>query len=344
MTDAARDGADPEEATSAPPSVSALLGPPPRIAGNRLDWALGAVLLTILALLAIPGEALLGPYIAGLVMKAMILALAAISLDILIGQAGLVSLGHAAFIGLGAYVTGISLEEGLYDATTILALTVAASALFALVTGAISLRTSGVYFIMITLAFGQMLFFAASSLSQYGGDDGLTLWSTSELFGTGILQDDTGLFRVTLTALAGGWLFAGLLAGSRFGRVLRAAREAPIRTETLGFEIFRYRLAAYVIAGVIGGVAGFLLAHQAEFVSPAAAAWQRSGDLIIMVLIGGMGTRSGALLGALAFVALEEGLSLVLHEWRLIFGPLLVLLVLFARGGLVAALARLTHR
>ncbi|MEM8624835.1 MAG: branched-chain amino acid ABC transporter permease, partial [Pseudomonadota bacterium] len=154
MTDAARDGAAPEEATSAPPSVSALLGPPPRIAGSRLDWTLGAVLLTILALLALPGEALLGPYIAGLVMKAMILALAAISLDILIGQAGLVSLGHAAFIGLGAYVTGISLEEGLYDATTILALTVAASALFALVTGAISLRTSGVYFIMITLAFG----------------------------------------------------------------------------------------------------------------------------------------------------------------------------------------------
>ncbi|MEO1274416.1 MAG: branched-chain amino acid ABC transporter permease, partial [Pseudomonadota bacterium] len=183
-----------------------------------------------------------------------------------------------------------------------------------------------------------------SSLSQYGGDDGLTLWSTSELFGTGLLQDDTGLFVVILSTLVLAWAFAGLMSASRFGRVLRAAKEAPVRTETLGFEIFRFRLAAYVIAGVIAGIAGFLLAHQAEFVSPAAAAWQRSGDLIIMVLIGGLGTRSGPLLGALLFVALEEGLSLVLHEWRLVFGPLLVLLVLFARGGVMGALLRLVAR
>ncbi|MEL6766348.1 MAG: branched-chain amino acid ABC transporter permease [Pseudomonadota bacterium] len=327
-------------------SVAAGIAAPPATGARRsqVDWLTGGALLAGLALLGLAGDDLVGPYIAGLAMKAMILAIAAISLDILIGQAGLVSLGHAAFIGLGAYVTGISLEEGLYDSATILGLVIAASALFALVTGAISLRTSGVYFIMITLAFGQMLFFAASSLSQYGGDDGLTLWSTSELFGTGLLQDDTGLFAVILATLALVWGFAGLMSAARFGRVLRAAKEAPVRTETLGFEIFRFRLAAYVIAGVIAGIAGFLLAHQAEFVSPAAAAWQRSGDLIIMVLIGGLGTRSGPLLGALLFVALEEGLSLVLHEWRLLFGPLLVLLVLFARGGLMGALLRLTAR
>ncbi|MEO1724181.1 MAG: branched-chain amino acid ABC transporter permease [Pseudomonadota bacterium] len=327
-------------------TVTAGMAPPVGVGARRaqIDWLTGAALLAALALLGVAGDDLVGPYIAGLAMKAMILAIAAISLDILIGQAGLVSLGHAAFIGLGAYVTGISLEEGIYDSATILALAIAASAVFALVTGAISLRTSGVYFIMITLAFGQMLFFAASSLSQYGGDDGLTLWSTSELFGTGLLQDDTSLFVVILAFLALTWGFAGLMAASRFGRVLRAAKEAPVRTETLGFEIFRFRLAAYVIAGVIGGIAGFLLAHQAEFVSPAAAAWQRSGDLIIMVLIGGLGTRSGPLLGALLFVALEEGLSLVLHEWRLLFGPLLVFLVLFARGGVMGALLRLTTR
>ncbi|MEO0957022.1 MAG: branched-chain amino acid ABC transporter permease [Pseudomonadota bacterium] len=327
-------------------TVTAGMAPPVGVGARRaqIDWLTGAALIAALALLGVAGDDLVGPYIAGLAMKAMILAVAAISLDILIGQAGLVSLGHAAFIGLGAYVTGISLEEGIYDSATILALAIAASAVFALVTGAISLRTSGVYFIMITLAFGQMLFFAASSLSQYGGDDGLTLWSTSELFGTGLLQDDTSLFVVILAVLALTWGFAGLMAASRFGRVLRAAKEAPVRTETLGFEIFRFRLAAYVIAGVIAGIAGFLLAHQAEFVSPAAAAWQRSGDLIIMVLIGGLGTRSGPLLGALLFVALEEGLSLVLHEWRLLFGPLLVFLVLFARGGVMGALLRLTTR
>ncbi|MEM6355037.1 MAG: branched-chain amino acid ABC transporter permease [Pseudomonadota bacterium] len=326
--------------------MAAGMAPPVGVGARRaqIDWLTGAALIAALTLLGMAGDALVGPYIAGLAMKAMILAIAAISLEILIGQAGLVSLGHAAFIGLGAYVTGISLEEGIYDSATILALTIAASAVFALVTGAISLRTSGVYFIMITLAFGQMLFFAASSLSQYGGDDGLTLWSTSELFGTGLLQDDTSLFGVILAVLALTWGFAGLMAASRFGRVLRAAKEAPVRTETLGFEIFRFRLAAYVIAGVIAGIAGFLLAHQAEFVSPAAAAWQRSGDLIIMVLIGGLGTRSGPLLGALLFVALEEGLSLILHEWRLIFGPLLVLLVLFARGGVMGAFLRLTTR
>ncbi|MEL7138848.1 MAG: branched-chain amino acid ABC transporter permease [Pseudomonadota bacterium] len=327
-------------------TVAAGMAPPVGVGARRaqIDWLTGAALIAALALLGVAGDDLVGPYIAGLAMKAMILAVAAISLDILIGQAGLVSLGHAAFIGLGAYVTGISLEEGIYDSATILALAIAASAVFALVTGAISLRTSGVYFIMITLAFGQMLFFAASSLSQYGGDDGLTLWSTSELFGTGLLQDDTSLFVVILAVLALTWGFAGLMAASRFGRVLRAAKEAPVRTETLGFEIFRFRLAAYVIAGVIAGIAGFLLAHQAEFVSPAAAAWQRSGDLIIMVLIGGLGTRSGPLLGALLFVALEEGLSLVLHEWRLLFGPLLVFLVLFARGGVMGAFLRLTTR
>ncbi|MEM7497917.1 MAG: branched-chain amino acid ABC transporter permease [Pseudomonadota bacterium] len=328
--------------------MTAVLGaaPPVDLRARRaqVDWLTGGALIGLLALLGLIGEDLLGAYVTGLAMKAMILAIAAISLDILIGQAGLVSLGHAAFIGLGAYVTGISLEEGLHDSATILGLAIVVSAFFALVTGAISLRTSGVYFIMITLAFGQMLFFAASSLSQYGGDDGLTLWSTSELFGTRLLQEDAGLFAAILVVLAVAWVFAGLMAGARFGRVLRAAKEAPIRTETLGFEIYRFRLAAYVIAGVIAGIAGFLLAHQAEFVSPATAAWQRSGDLIIMVLIGGLGTRSGPLLGALLFVALEEGLSLVLHEWRLLFGPFLVLLVLFARGGIMGALLRAVAR
>ncbi|MEL6292598.1 MAG: branched-chain amino acid ABC transporter permease, partial [Pseudomonadota bacterium] len=177
---------------------------------------------TLFAALAAGGLITGDAYLASLLTKAMILALAAISLDLLIGRAGLVSFGHAAFLGLGAYTAGIAIEEGVEETLTILALTVAVSAGFAAITGAIALRTAGVYFIMITLAFGQMLFFAASALSQYGGDDGLTLWSTSTLLGTGVMQSDGGLFLVILAMLALGWLVAGRLAASRFGRVLAA--------------------------------------------------------------------------------------------------------------------------
>ena len=272
-----------------------------------------------------------GSYLTSLAMRAMILGLAAVSLDLLIGHGGLVSFGHAAFLGIGSYVTGIAITEGTTDLPTILAITVAVAALFALITGAISLRTSGVAFIMITLAFGQMVFFTLSALSDYGGDDGLTLWERAAAF-----ESDTVLYFSILGALAASWFVVARIVGSRFGRVLRAAKQNETRTETMGFDTFRIRLTAYVIAGVIAAVAGVLLANQAEFVSPASAAWQRSGDLIIVVVLGGMGTRSGAVLGALAFVALEEGLSSLTHDWRLIFGPLLILIVLYAKGGLAS--------
>jgi branched-chain amino acid transport system permease protein len=298
-----------------------------------------------LTLAAVPLMGFLGPegFILPLVTRMMILALAAIALDFILGFGGLISFGHAAFIGIGAYVTGIMVTEGQTDAVTILAAVLAVSAVFALVTGIICLRTAGVYFIMITLAFGQMAFFAASSLSAYGGDDGLTLWDSASLFGTGWLADDYGLFYVTLAVLVAGFALVQTIVGSRFGRVLRAAKENDRRTASLGFDVPRIRLAAYVIAGMIAGVAGFLLACQAEFVSPAAMAWQRSGELIFMVVLGGMGTRNGALIGAIAFVALEHFLSDLTHDWKLIFGPLLVLIVLYSKGGLAAALVRLTR-
>ncbi|MEM7566205.1 MAG: branched-chain amino acid ABC transporter permease [Pseudomonadota bacterium] len=300
-----------------------------------------AVALVIFAGLAIApfgADALGGSYVLSLLMKAMLLAIAAISLDLLLGHGGLVSFGHAAFIGIGAYATGIGLEEGVYNGLALLAFAVLASAAFALITGAISLRTSGVYFIMITLAFGQMAFFAFSSLSAYGGDDGLTLWSTAELYGTGWLQNGGGLYFVILGTLVFTWWLVNRIAGSRFGRVLRAAKENPVRVETMGYSVFRYRLVAYVIAGALAGASGFLLANQAEFVSPAAATWQRSGELIFVVIIGGMGARNGALLGALFFVLMEEVLSSIIHDWRLIFGPILVLIALYAHGGLVSLL------
>ncbi|MFP4125613.1 MAG: branched-chain amino acid ABC transporter permease [Alphaproteobacteria bacterium] len=301
-------------------------------------------LVILAALAATPPLAALGAegYVLGLATRMMILAIAAVSLDLLIGHGGLVSLGHAAFIGLGAYVTGILLTEGVVEAAVILPVVIAAAALFALVTGAVSLRTSGVYFIMITLAFGQMLFFTASSLSAYGGDDGLTLWSHAALFGTAVLDDARGLFYVTLAVLAATVVLVDRVVGSRFGRVLRAAKENPTRVTALGFDVVRFRLGAYVLAGVVAGIAGFLTAVQAEFVSPAAMSWQRSGELIVMVVLGGMATRHGPLLGAVVFVGLEAWLATWFAHWKLLFGPLLVLVVLYGQGGLAALLAPLT--
>ena len=312
------------------PSVSAETRTGP------LDRSLliGLGVLALLALMPVLSPFFGGDYMLSLVIKAMIFAIAAISLDLLLGYGGLVSFGHAAFLGIGAYVTGIALQEGIYGAVPILGLVLLVCGGFALITGAISLRTTGVYFIMITLAFGQMVYFSLTSLSYYGGDDGLTLWDTPEVFGHYLFQSGSGLFFSTLILLALTWVIVWRLAMSRFGRVLRAAKQNPVRVGSLGYNVFLYRLIAYVIAGMLAGVAGFLTACHAEFISPSTTSWQISGHLIIMVVLGGMGTRNGALLGALFVVLVEEILSQITHDWRLIFGPLLVLIVLFSKGGL----------
>ena len=294
-------------------------------------------LVVLLLFAAVPwlAEVWGGSYLTSLAMRAMILAIAALSLDLLIGHGGMVSFGHAAFVAIGAYTAGIAITEGVTDLATILAIATAIAAAFALVTGAISLRTSGVSFIMITLAFGQMVFFTLGALNEYGADDGLTLWERAE-----VLARNDVLYFAILGTLAAVWLLIDRITGSRFGRVLRAARQNDVRVETLGYGVFGFRLTAYVLAGVIAAMAGVLLANQAEFVSPAIASWQRSGDLIIIVVLGGMGSRSGAILGALAFVGLEEGLSTLTHDWRLIFGPLLIAIVLYAKGGLSSLFER----
>jgi branched-chain amino acid transport system permease protein len=209
-----------------------------------------------------------------------------------------------------------------------------ASGLFALATGTIALRTRGVYFIMITLAFGQMLFFFATSLASYGGDDGLSLPGRSRFFGHDLLASETALYYVALACLVLAYLGARQVVASRFGRVLSGTRDNPLRMEAIGFSPFRYQLVAYVLAGMIGGVAGFLLANQTGFVSPATMVWQRSGDLIFMVVLGGLGSLHGAIVGAIVFLLAEEVLAHFLEHWRILFGPLLILCVLFARGGL----------
>ena len=197
---------------------------------------------------------------------------------------------------------------------------------------------------MITLAFGQMAFFTASSLAPYGGDDGLTLHARDTIAGFALIRSDRAFYYVALICLVLTYLLFRKLIASRFGRVFRGTRENPIRIASMGFDVLRYQLAGYVIAGAIGGLSGFLLANATEFVSPAYMSWQRSGELIIMILLGGIGTLHGAILGAAAFLLAEEWLSGLTEQWKMIFGPLLILVVLFARGGLQGLVATVAGR
>jgi branched-chain amino acid transport system permease protein len=316
------------------------IAPPARAAPRLRGYLLALVLFALFA--AAPLFARLGGegYILLLLARVMIFAIGAISLDLILGYGALISFGHAAFLGIGAYAVGILMSHGIDDAFLQLAAALAASALFALVTGAISLRTKGVYFIMITLAFGQMLYFLATSLAAYGGDDGLTLPRKSLVLGARILEYGFVYYYVVLAALVGAYFLCRAIVASRFGRVLRGTRENPVRMQAIGYSPFAFQLTAYVIAGTLCGLAGFLLANQTEFVSPAYMTWQRSGELIIMVILGGLGTLHGAIVGAAAFVLLEEGLSRITEQWKMIFGPMLVLLVLFARGGILGLFRR----
>ncbi len=304
-----------------------------------MRWVLPAVVVVALALAPLAGSG----FVLSLLARAMILGMAAVSLSLLVGGAGLVSLGHAALFGVGAYAVAALDLYGITDAGIVVPVAIAAAALAALLTGAVSLRTSGVYFIMITLAFGQMAFFTASSLSALGGDDGYTLYARTTVFGTRLLADRIVFHFVCLGLLLASWGLCGLVMESRFGRVLRAARENPVRVQALGFSPYPYRLVAYVIAGGIAGLAGALMANATEFVSPATLSWQRSGELLFMVILGGAGRLHGAILGALAIVLLEEFLSQWFEFWRLAFGPLLVLSVLFLRQGLAGLFDRRVH-
>nr|WP_246206326.1 branched-chain amino acid ABC transporter permease [Propylenella binzhouense] len=296
------------------------------------------MLFAAFAALPAAADALGQTFLVSFATRVMILALAAMSLDLILGYGGLVSFGHAAFLGIGAYAVGIAAEEGLTEGLAVFPLAIAAAALFALATGAVSLRTRGVYFIMITLAFGQMAFFTAISLSAYGGDDGLTIWGRTEFLGGTPLEDDRAFYFVVLGCLAACYLLARAIVASRFGRVLQAARQSPGRVAALGLDPFAYQLAAYAIAGGFAGLAGALLANHTEFVSPAYMSWHRSGELIVMVILGGMGSFHGAILGAIVYLGLEEALSHLTEHWRLLFGPFLVLVVLHARGGLLSLL------
>ena len=276
-------------------------------------------------------------YILDLFTRVMIFSIAALGLDLIVGYGALVSFGHAAFVGLGAYAVGILAAHGVNEALVALPVALAAATLFAVATGIVCLRTQGVYFIMITLAFGQMAYFTASSLAPYGGDDGLTIHVRNAVAGFEAFKSSRAFYYIVLACLLGCYLVCRAVVVSRFGRVFRGARENPTRLAAIGFDVFRFQLVAYAISGALGGLAGFLLANHTEFVSPAYMSWQRSGELIIMILLGGIGRLHGAIIGAIAVLLIEEWLSGVTEYWKMIFGPFLVLVVLFARGGLIGA-------
>ena len=266
--------------------------------------------------------------------RIVILALAAVSLNLILGYGGMVSFGHAAYLGVGGYVVGILAKEGVTSGFLQWPLALAVSALFALIVGALCLRTRGVYFIMITLAFSQMIYYIAVGLDRYGADDGLTIYKRSEFAGLINLSNKVAFYYLCLVLLLAAIWLVWRLVSSRFGMAVQGARSNERRMRAIGFPTFRYRLVCFVIAGTMCGLAGALLANHTDFISPAVMHWTRSGDLIVMVVLGGMGSLFGPLVGAVALLVLEEALSGITEYWQIIIGPLFLLVVLFARGGI----------
>jgi branched-chain amino acid transport system permease protein len=299
--------------------------------------------LTIAGLLLLPlYSAISGNiFVLTLFTRIVIFALAAVSLNLIMGYGGMMSFGHAAYLGIGGYAVGILAHEGVGSGFIQWPVALGASALFALVIGALSLRTRGVYFIMITLAFAQMAYYVASGLSRYGGDDGLTVYKRSDFGGLINLSSRVQFYYLCLGCLFGGIYLIWRIVNSRFGMVVQGVRSNEQRMQAIGFPANRYRLVCFVIAGTICGLAGALLANNTDFISPAAMYWTRSGDLMVMVVLGGMGSLFGPMIGSIVFLLLEEFLSQITEYWALIMGPLLLLIVLFGRGGIMGLLGRL---
>jgi branched-chain amino acid transport system permease protein len=298
--------------------------------------------LVLLALIALPfvansfGEAF---YIA-LVTRILIFALAATSLNLILGFGGMVSFGHAAFLGVGAYTVVILSQMGVVDAWVAWPAAMVVAGLFALLIGAVSLRTQGVYFIMITLAFAQMMYYLVVSFKAYGGDDGMSLPARSRI-GFLDMSNDTHFYYVTLLACVAVLVLTARVLNARFGHVLQAIRENEVRMQSLGYAVFRYKLCAFIMSGALAGLAGALLANQSGFVSPAMMQWSQSGMLMMMVILGGVGHLYGGVWGAIVFLLLEETLSHFTIHWQLGLGALLLMVVLLLPNGLTSALTHL---
>jgi branched-chain amino acid transport system permease protein len=301
--------------------------PNPRVA---INVALTAILAFVPVYAALTGDA----FSLTLFTRVIILAIAALSLNLIMGFGGMVSFGHAAYLGIGGYAVGILAKEGISSGFVQWPVAIAAAALYALVVGALSLRTRGVYFIMITLAFAQMIYYVAIGLDRYGGDDGLTIYHRSQFGGLIDLSSKTAFYYLCFGLLLTGTYLVWRIVNSRFGMVIQGARSNEQRMRAIGFPTFRYRLVCFVIAGAMCGLAGALLANHTDFISPAMMHWTRSGDLIVMAVLGGMQAMFGPLIGALTFLLLEEGLSRVTDYSNLVLGPFLLLVAISMHGGI----------
>ena len=316
----------------------------------RAIWIVVAAALLVAAPMAF--GAIGQPFYLRVLTRILIFALAASSLNLMLGFGGMVSLGHAAFVGVGSYVIGILawhqvndvplltwpvVIEGSVDPLIVWPLAIGAAGVLAAMVGAVSLRTSGLYFIMITLAFAQMVYFFAVSLEQYGGDDGMRLRAPSRL-GWLDLRDRTSFYYLVLALFVLALLFLWRLMSSRFGQVISGARQNAARIRALGIDPFFYQLACFVLSGAIAGLAGVLMANLDMFISPSDLSITRSNELVAMVLLGGVGSLWGAPLGAAFYIIGQLALGTLTTHWQLVFGPALICVVLFAPRGLTSVL------
>jgi branched-chain amino acid transport system permease protein len=305
------------------------------------------VLLVLLAVLPLLTQALDQRYLLSVGTRLLIWAIAAASLNLILGYGGMVSFGHAVFFGTGGYAIGILSHHGIASGWIQWPVAIAASALWALLVGALSLRTRGLYFIMITLAFAQLVYYVGVGLEAYGADDGLNI-GRSRFPGLIDLRDKAAFYWLCFALLCATLWFCSRFASSRFGLVIRGAKSNELRMAALGFPVFRYRLAAFTLSGAFGGLSGILMANDGAYISPAMMSWVKSGDLIVIVVLGGMGTLFGPLYGTIAFFLLEESLMPLLdllrkgwgEYWQIVFGPMLVLIALYARGGIDSLMGR----
>ena len=274
------------------------------------------------------------PFYLTLLSRIMVIGLAAVGLNLVLGLGGMVSLGHALYLGVGAYAVGILAVSGVTDAFVQLIVTVGAVTAIAVLVGWISLRTSGFSFIMITMAFGQMFYYLAISLKQYGGDQGLSLKGRSLVFGSAVLENPVVLYYVIFALVAATVVLIGRLASSPFGLVLRGQRQNHSRIAGLGYPLLRYQLTAYVLSAIPCGIAGFLLANLTYFASPEYMSWTQSGTLVVMSVLGGLSTILGPFVGAAVILLLEETLSSVTDHWMVVLGPMIVAIMLLSARGL----------
>ena len=320
------------------------------ISEKRLNLILAALLI------AIPAGAYLAdqPYILTLATRVVILGMAGVGLNLVLGYGGLVSFGHAAYFGAGGYVAGILAHHalnadpimefpfvihGTAEMLIIWPVAMLAGAILALGIGFLSLRTSGVYFIMITLAFAQMLYYFAVSWPSYGGEDGLPTYVRSSFPGLSTMQP-LPFFGICLALLFLVIWLASRVVDSHFGMALQAVRQNPARAASVGVEVFGTRLAAFVISGAIAALAGALFTELHRFVSPAMFSWHMSGEIMIFVILGGVARLYGPIAGAACFVLLEQVLGGITEHWQLWLGVGLVIVVLFAKGGIIGLLVR----